>query len=86
MAVLLTSLVGLLCLAAAAVNELRTARAAGVDVGALPRPPAVRYLLIAFPFLFVVSAVGEEHLLICVGAAVLAQTAYVTWWRGQRRA
>lgn len=84
MAVLVTSLVGLACLAFAAFNEVRTARSAGVPVGALARPPAMRYLLIAFPFLFLVSALGEEHLLIGVGAAVLAQTAYVAWWRGQR--
>ena len=84
MAVLLTSLVGLACLAVAGWNELRTARAAGVEIGALPRPPAVRYLLIAFPFLFLVSAIGEKHLLLAVGAAVAAQAAYVTWWRGSR--
>lgn len=86
MAVLVTSLVGLVLLGLAGYQELRTARAAGVEIGALPRPPALRYLLIAFPFLFVVSAIGEEHLLIAVGAAVLAQSAYVTWWRGRHTA
>jgi hypothetical protein len=83
-AVLVTSLVGLVLLGLAGWNELRTARAAGVEIGALPRPPVVRYLLIAFPFLFLVSAIGEEHLLLAVGAAVLAQAAYVTWWRSTR--
>ncbi|MTD43121.1 hypothetical protein GKE82_02065 [Conexibacter sp. W3-3-2] len=86
MAALVTSLAGLLCLALAAYQEVRTARTAGVSVATLERPPALRYLLIAFPFLFVVSALGEEHLLLGVGLAVLAQSAYVTWWRGQRRA
>lgn len=83
MAVLVTSLVGVACLAFAAFYELRTARRAGVAVGDLRRPSPVRYLLIAFPFLFVVSALGEQHLLIGVGGAVLAQTAYVAWWRAQ---
>ena len=34
--------------------------------------------------LFLVSAIGEKHLLVAVGAAVLAQTLYVGWWRSQR--
>lgn len=86
MLAVVTSLCGLLCLAAAAFQEVRTARGRGVSVSALDRPPTMRYLLIAFPFLFVVSALGEEHLLLGVGLAVLAQSAYVTWWRAQPRA
>lgn len=82
--VVVTSLAGLAGLALALGAERAAARAAGVALGALPRPPSWHYVLIAFPFLIAVSAAGEEHLLACVGAAVLTQAAYVRRWRATR--
>jgi hypothetical protein len=78
---LITSAAGIAGLGAALAAELATARERGVAIGALPRPPATRYILIAFPFLIAVSAAGEEHVVACVGAAVLTQAAYVRIWR-----
>lgn len=79
-----TSVVGVGGLAVALAAERAQARGAGVALGALPRPPAWHYILIAFPFLIAVSAAGEEHLLAAVGAAVLTQAAYVRRWRTAR--
>lgn len=76
-----TSATGVGGLAVALAAERAEARAAGVTLAALPRPPTWRYIVIAFPFLIAVSAAGEEHLLACVGAAVLTQAAYVRRWR-----
>jgi hypothetical protein len=81
-----TSVAGLAGLAVALGAERDAARDGGVPLGALERPPALHYVLIAFPFLFAVSAAGEEHLLACVGAAVLTQAAYVRRWRAALRA
>lgn len=80
---IVTSVAGLAGLGVALAAELSAARERGVAVGVLPRPPAPRYLLIAFPFLVAVSAAGEEHVLACVGAAVLTQAAYVRTWRSR---
>ncbi len=80
---IITSAAGLAGLGAALAAELAAAREHGVPVAGLPRPPAMRYILIAFPFLVAVSAAGEEHVVASVGAAVLTQAAYVRIWRAR---
>lgn len=81
---IVTSIAGLAGLGGALAAERVAAAERGVSLSGLIRPPAVRYVLIAFPFLFVVSAAGEEHLVAAVGAAVLTQAAYVRLWRATR--